>query len=113
MNLDTLVATEGMGWPAGYNFGNDGQRFTPSTNIAHAHMFRDKVLWERPWCVESECWTIEGKQWFRVCITHRLTEEMICSSFVAYSECEALCLAFLRALGVSEERIKEALDGKA
>lgn len=86
-------------------------RFDPSRNIAHAHEMRDKVLRENPWCVESECWTIGGKQWFRVCITHRSTDEMICASLEADSECIAICLAALRAVGVTDKEIEEVANG--
>lgn len=76
-------------------------------------MFRDKVLAERAWIVESLCWNIGGKRWFRVVVTDRTTDEDVCAALV--SECEplAICLALLRACGVPEEKIKEALDGKA
>lgn len=138
MTLDTLVATAGMGWPVidthtplreakphgGFVldgrpevFDVQGLRteiFHPSTNIAHAHMFRDKVLAENPWTVECDSWASEedGKMFHMVCITHRSTDEVIATAEMHRAEPLALCLALLRALGVPEEKIKEAMDGK-
>lgn len=133
--LDTLVATAGMGFqrfpylmPDG-----DGEKtlwcpsgvrphisnaidFQPSTNIAHAHMFRDKVLAEhREWrvvSVASQSHIRDEAKWFYVDIKD-VTGRFISESGTHSTEHVALCLALLRALGVPEEKIKEAMDGKA
>ena len=135
MNLDTLAATEVMGWPVidtlapvpkgGYvrlqcaYFGSDHPDrcgiFQPSTNIAHAHMLRDKVLEKHPeWrvvSVASRHTFPEKGMWFYADVKD-VTGRFISESGTHSTEPAALCLALLRATGVPEDQIKEAMDGK-
>lgn len=89
--------------------------FSPSTNIAHAHMFRDKVLRNNPgWravAVASQSMNADNGMWFYVDVKD-VTGRFISESGTHSTEPTALCLALLRACGVSEEKIKEAMDGK-
>jgi len=123
MNLDTLVA-EAMGYQPG-NIDCDYEHycvrecgvllnsvllFSPSTNITHAHMFRDKVLGEhRDWFVMTGYKNGDNHT------IHVLADGNAHEIGVAEEPIEptALCLALLRACGVPEEKIKEAMDGQA
>lgn len=124
--LDTLAATEVMGWQISRESRGvpkwivpldcplfrerDAQEISKcppfSTNIAHAHMFRDKVLGEnRAWAVKT---LVHHPAIGLPCTVTILTGG---SGFRAFnpSEPTALCLALLRAIGVTEAEIKEAM----
>jgi hypothetical protein len=130
MTLDTLVATAGMGWPVigfsdpvpkgGYvrlqcaYFGSDHPDrcgiFQPSTNIAHAHMFRDKVLRENPNAMtEESSWCVDGKQRFRAECWNRPKGY---GEGVEGTSSIAICLAALRAMGVPDKEIEEVCGGE-
>jgi len=136
-NLDTLVATA-MGWTRhrkGCMHAAEGRTFfeiiargsvyvhkweddigpirtlfSPSTNISDAHMFRNKVLAEH-----QDWFVMTGYKHGDNHTIHVLADGNAHEIGVAEEAVEplALCLALLRALGVSEEKIKEAMDGKA
>lgn len=111
MNLDTLVA-EAMGYNPSTiqcdyehncvrEYGvllNSVLLFHPSTNIAHAHIFAEQF--DEYWInkIGGGTYEVEMNSW--AWAHHQ-------------DKCIAICIAGLRATGVSEERIKEALDGKA
>lgn len=130
--LDTLVATVGMGWPVidthtplreakphgGFVldgrpevFGVQGlhtEIFHPSTNIAHAMMLADHLAHTHDLRLSLidyvSYWQahfgVRGRPWdWKMNRNHA-------------NRCTAICLAAMAAIGVPEEKIKEAMDGQ-
>lgn len=130
MNLDTLVATAGMGWPVigfsdpvpkggyvrlqcGY-FGSDHPDrcsiFQPSTNIAHAMDALEEVVGTAYYQLDNG-WHDDGKGGRTGGHTCTITLGTGTYKGTAASPAMAISLACVRACGVPEEKIKEATDG--
>lgn len=133
--LDTLVATAGMGWPVIDIFNtsiptdgnyvdassqeamtrepNDGCacRFQPSTNIAHALDALEEVVGTGYYQLDNG-WHDDGKGGRTGGHTCTITLGTGTYKGTAASPAMAISLACVRACGVPEENIKEAMDGK-
>ncbi len=131
--INALVAERAMGWRRevqdgtiiGYRDQNRRYRivegldwapnqFDPSRNITHAHEMRDKVLRENDWIVGTVALVSDVDKKLRVCVEVRVRGSMTALAEIERreSEPEALCLAFLQALGVSDKDIEEVCGGE-
>lgn len=120
--LDTLVATAGMGWNPchadckgdcftirdGVVMFNSSQPFQPSTNIAHAMDALEEVVGTGHYQLDNG-WHDDGKGGRTGGHTCTITLGTGTYKGTAASPAMAISLACVRACGVPEEKIKDAM----